>query len=133
MVVIDPNKGIFPISVVGEILDINPRKLRVYEEHGVITPSRSDKNRRLYSLKDIELLEYVHYLTRIKKMTLAGVKVVLNILEQISPDEKVNILKEADEYIESLSKKEKEIFKESEAPTGEEEKIFIEGIKMDST
>ncbi|MBD3239906.1 MAG: MerR family DNA-binding transcriptional regulator, partial [Chitinivibrionales bacterium] len=47
---IDPSKPYFTIGAVAEILGIKPRMLRVYEERGILTPSRTEGNRRLYSL-----------------------------------------------------------------------------------
>jgi len=61
MVKIDPNKPLYSIGTVAELIGTHPRTLRVYEENGIIIPQRTESNRRLYSLKDIEklILEFV--------------------------------------------------------------------------
>jgi len=111
---IDPNKSLFPISVAAEILDVNPRTLRVYEEKGLINPSRTDGNRRLYSLKDIDLLEYVHYLVQIKRVNAAGVREVLSILKSIPEDTREELTTRVEKTIEKLSKKTLEKYKKGD-------------------
>lgn len=99
---IDPNKSIFPISVAAEILDVNPRTLRIYEEKDLIKPSRNDGNRRLYSLKDISLLEYVHFLVQIKRVNAAGVREILSILNTLPQDCRDEITNRIEKTIEKL-------------------------------
>lgn len=109
---INPDKSIFPISVAADILDVNPRTLRIYEEKGLIKPSRTDGNRRLYSLKDIGLLEYVHYLVQIKRVNAAGVREILSLIESLPEAAREKITSRVEENIEKLSKEKLELFKE---------------------
>ena len=109
---IDPSKSLFPISVAAEILDVNPRTLRIYEEKRLIKPSRNDGNRRLYSLKDISLLEYVHYLIQIKRVNAAGVKEILSILNTLPEDNRDEITSRVEKSIEQLPKDKLEIYKQ---------------------
>ena len=109
---IDPGKSLFPISVAAEILDVNPRTLRIYEEKRLIKPSRNDGNRRLYSLKDISLLEYVHYLIQIKRVNAAGVKEILSILNTLPEDNRDEITSRVEKSIEQLPKDKREIYKQ---------------------
>jgi len=109
---IDPSKSLFPISVAAEILDVNPRTLRIYEEKRLIKPSRNDGNRRLYSLKDISLLEYVHYLIQIKRVNAAGVKEILSILNTLPEDNRDEITSHVEKSIEQLPKDKLEIYKQ---------------------
>ncbi|MCB9555900.1 MAG: MerR family transcriptional regulator [Deltaproteobacteria bacterium] len=83
---LNPERGLFPIGVAAEIIGVEPRVLRMYEKRGLVCPTRTDGNRRLYSIKDLEALEYVHYLTHVRRVNLAGVQVVLELLENM-PDE----------------------------------------------
>ncbi|MDK2824453.1 MAG: MerR family transcriptional regulator, heat shock protein HspR [Clostridia bacterium] len=108
---VDPKKGIFPISVVADILDVHPRTLRIYEEKGIIKPSRSENNRRLYSQHDVERLEYIHYLTQIKKVNLAGVCIILDLLSRCPQDLQEKIFKEVQKEIDSFTEEKKRIFK----------------------
>ncbi len=111
---IDPDKSVFPISVAAEILDVNPRTLRIYEERGLIKPSRNDGNRRLYSLKDISLLEYVHYLIQIKRVNAAGVKEILTILNTLPEDNRDELTTRVEKNIEKLPKDKLEIYKQGD-------------------
>ena len=111
---IDPSKSLFPISVAAEILDVNPRTLRIYEEKRLIKPSRNDGNRRLYSLKDISLLEYVHYLIQIKRVNAAGVKEILSILNTLPEDNRDEITSRVEKSIEKLPKDKLEIYKQGD-------------------
>ncbi|ODS33840.1 MAG: HTH-type transcriptional regulator GlnR [Candidatus Scalindua rubra] len=111
---IDPNKSVFPISVAAEILDVNPRTLRIYEEKGLIKPSRNDGNRRLYSLKDISLLEYVHYLIQIKRVNAAGVRELLSVLNTLPQDNRDELTSRVEKTIEKLPKDKLEMYKKGD-------------------
>ena len=71
------------ISSVAEMYELHPQTLRMYERHGLITPSRSEGNTRLYTEGDIERLEVVIHLTRDLGVNLAGVEVVLNMRDKM--------------------------------------------------
>lgn len=108
---IDPGRAIFPISVAAEILEVNPRTLRIYEEKGLISPSRNDGNRRFYSLKDISLLEYVHYLVQIKRVNAAGVKEILSILDSLPEEIREDLALSVEKSIKKMPKDKIEMFK----------------------
>ncbi|MFQ5712843.1 MAG: MerR family transcriptional regulator [Candidatus Scalinduaceae bacterium] len=111
---INPNKSLFPISVAAEILEVNPRTLRIYEEKGLVKPSRNDGNRRLYSLKDISLLEYVHYLVQIKRVNAAGVREILAILRALPENNRDELTSRVEKTIEKLPKDKLEMFKKGD-------------------
>ena len=115
---INPEKPLFPISVVADILDVNPRTLRIYEEKGLIKPSRTDGNRRLYSLRDITLLEYVHYLVQLKGVNAAGVREILSILETLPPESREEITNKVENDLNKLSKKKLETYKRGDIEIG---------------
>jgi len=71
------------ISVVAERLKVHPQTLRLYEKRGLIKPSRTDGNTRLYSKENIERLELILRLTNDLGVNLAGVEVILNMRETI--------------------------------------------------
>ena len=73
----------YMISSVAEMYELHPQTLRMYERHGLITPSRSEGNTRLYTEGDIERLEVVIHLTRDLGVNLAGVEVVLNMRDKM--------------------------------------------------
>lgn len=79
---LNPDKPMFPISVVADILQVHQRTLRIYDDEQILIPSRSPKNRRLYSFNDIERGKFVQYLTRELGINLAGIKIIFHLLCQ---------------------------------------------------
>jgi MerR family transcriptional regulator, heat shock protein HspR len=86
---LDPNKPMFPISVVADILKVHQRTLRIYDDEKILVPSRSPKNRRLYALCEVERGKFIQYLTRELGINLAGIKIIFNLLAQLKvPEDK---------------------------------------------
>jgi MerR family transcriptional regulator, heat shock protein HspR len=80
------NKGADPyyhISSVAKIYSIHPQTLRLYEREGLLAPSRSEGNTRLYSAEDLKRLEIILNLIRDLGVNLAGVEVILNMRAKI--------------------------------------------------
>ncbi len=73
----------FTISAVAEEFDVHPQTLRLYEREGLLKPSRSDGNTRLYTDTDLERLELILSLTRDLGVNLAGVEIILNMREKM--------------------------------------------------
>ena len=73
----------YMISSVAESYQIHPQTLRLYERLGLLMPSRSDGNTRLYSEEDLHRLEIILTLTRELGVNLAGVEVILNMREKM--------------------------------------------------
>jgi len=67
------------ISVVAKSYNIHPQTLRLYEREGLLRPSRTEGNTRLYSEEDLEQLEVILNLTRDLGVNLAGVEIILNM------------------------------------------------------
>jgi DNA-binding transcriptional MerR regulator len=106
---IDPDKPLYPIGVVAEIIGVPQRILRAYEEKKVIKPSRTDTNRRLYSQNDIQKIEYIHYLTYMKKVNLAGVKVIFSLLDKLKDEEREQLMAEFAHDIRTGGEEEREV------------------------
>lgn len=81
-------KGAYMISVIAEMYEIHPQTLRLYEREGLLLPSRSDGNTRLYTDEDIERLEVILQLTRELGVNLAGVEIILNMREKMAAMQK---------------------------------------------
>ena len=92
----DPEKPMFPISVIADILKVHQRTLRIYDDENILRPSRSPKNSRTYSFNDIERGKFIQYLTRKQGLNLAGIKIIFHLLKQqkITPNK----------YMEHISK-----------------------------
>ena len=73
----------FMISAVAEQYQLHPQTLRLYEREGLLTPSRSEGNTRLYTAEDLERLEVILKLTRELGVNLAGVEIILNMREKM--------------------------------------------------
>src|SRR5262249_43327604 len=78
------SKGAYTISAVAELYEIHPQTLRLYEREGLLKPSRSDGNTRLYADTDLERLEVILSLTRDLGVNLAGVEIILNMREKMA-------------------------------------------------
>jgi MerR family transcriptional regulator/heat shock protein HspR len=77
-------KAAYMISAVAEKYNIHPQTLRLYEREGLLQPSRSEGNTRLYTDGDLERLEVILELTRELRVNLAGVEIILNMREKMS-------------------------------------------------
>jgi len=77
------DRAAFMISVVSEQYEIHPQTLRLYEREGLLQPSRTEGNTRLYTEKDLERLEVILSLTRDLGVNLAGVEIILNMREKM--------------------------------------------------
>ncbi|MBC7796206.1 MAG: helix-turn-helix transcriptional regulator [Pyrinomonadaceae bacterium] len=73
----------YTISAVAELYELHPQTLRLYEREGLLKPSRSDGNTRLYTDTDLEQLEIILSLTRDLGVNLAGVEIILNMREKM--------------------------------------------------
>jgi MerR family transcriptional regulator/heat shock protein HspR len=74
----------YMISAVAELYKLHPQTLRLYERVGLLKPSRSQGNTRLYTDSDLERLEVILTLTREMGVNLAGIEVVLNMREKMA-------------------------------------------------
>ncbi len=81
-------KAYYTIGVVAKMYNIHPQTLRLYEREGLIKPSRTQGNTRLYTDEDLERLEFILFLTRELGVNLAGVDIILNLKEQIEEMQK---------------------------------------------
>jgi MerR family transcriptional regulator, heat shock protein HspR len=79
----------YMISVVSKAYGIHPQTLRLYEREGLLKPSRTEGNTRLYSEDDLRQLEVILNLTRDLGVNLAGVEIILNMrrrMEQVQQE-----------------------------------------------
>jgi MerR family transcriptional regulator/heat shock protein HspR len=71
------------ISVVAEMYDIHPQTLRLYEREGLLNPSRSEGNTRLYTEDDLKRLEFILNLARDLGVNIAGIAIILQMRERM--------------------------------------------------
>ena len=77
------SRAAYMISSVAEQYEIHPQTLRLYEREGLLKPSRSEGNTRLYTDDDLGRLEVILHLTRDLGVNLAGVEIILNMREKM--------------------------------------------------
>jgi len=77
-------KAGYMISAVAELYHLHPQTLRLYERVGLLKPSRSQGNTRLYTDSDLERLEVILNLTRELGVNLAGIEIILNMRDRMS-------------------------------------------------
>src|SRR5689334_14980730 len=78
------SRAAYMISAVADQYEIHPQTLRLYEREGLLRPSRSEGNTRLYTDDDLERLEVILHLTRDLGVNLAGVEIILNMREKMA-------------------------------------------------
>jgi MerR family transcriptional regulator, heat shock protein HspR len=78
----------YMISAVAELYQLHPQTLRLYERVGLLKPSRSQGNTRLYTEGDLERLEVILTLTREMGVNLAGIEIILNMREKMTEMQK---------------------------------------------
>ena len=77
------SEPLFVISVAARLVEMHPQTLRKYEREGLIAPSRTSGNLRLYSDHDIERLRQVKYLVEERGLNLAGVQLALELTQRL--------------------------------------------------
>ncbi len=105
----DDNLPILTVANAAKILCVHPRTLRIYDEQNLLVPQRSQYNRRLYSLDDIELGRLILFLTRNLALNLAGVRLMLATFEdlKIAPKDYIKKIEKISE-IANITKSEQE-------------------------
>ena len=107
-------KAYFMISAVAQKYQIHPQTLRLYEREGLLKPSRTEGNTRLYSEEDLEQLETILTLTRDLGVNLAGVEIILNMREKMD-----SMQREFERFFEYLQSHVEEFSHFTEAPPPE--------------
>src|SRR5713226_4198351 len=92
------SKAAYMISSVAEQYQIHPQTLRLYEREGLLAPSRSEGNTRLYTDDDLERLEVILKLTRDLGVNLAGVEIILNMREKMA-----EMQRQIEQFVSSLN------------------------------
>ncbi len=73
------SRPVYVISVAASLTGCHPRTLRIYEEEGLVDPVRTTTNIRLYSDEDVRRVRAIRYLTQVRGVNLAGVKLLLQL------------------------------------------------------
>jgi MerR family transcriptional regulator, heat shock protein HspR len=105
LALLDNTKDVIPLSSVAELLTSKVRTLKMYEEKGLL-PSKKE-TKKLYSIDDIQVISFVHYLASVKKINANGIKYIIEMLNN-NMDEKnrADFLDLVETKLEKLSGKE---------------------------
>jgi MerR family transcriptional regulator/heat shock protein HspR len=76
-----PETPLYTIGVAARLVGLHQQTLRMYERLGLVSPARISGRTRLYSQADIKEIEYIVYLVRIKRVNLAGVRLILELVD----------------------------------------------------
>jgi MerR family transcriptional regulator, heat shock protein HspR len=93
------SKGAYMISSVAEMYEIHPQTLRLYEREGLLKPSRTEGNTRLYTDEDLGRLEFILTLARDLGVNISGIAIILQMRERMD-----QMQKEMQEFMRNLQK-----------------------------
>ena len=116
------SKAAYMISAVAEQYQIHPQTLRLYEREGLLAPSRSDGNTRLYTDDDLERLEVILKLTRELGVNLAVVEIILNMREKMEA-----MQQQIEQFVSTLNR---ELASHVRKPSQEDRRSLIPVIHM---
>jgi MerR family transcriptional regulator/heat shock protein HspR len=77
------SKGAYMISAVAEMYGIHPQTLRLYEREGLLKPSRTEGNTRLYTDEDLQRLDFILTLARDLAVNISGIAIILQMRERM--------------------------------------------------
>lgn len=80
------NMPLFPIGIVMKLTELTARQIRYYEQHGLVTPERTEGNQRLFSFNDVERLLEIKSLIE-KGINMAGIKQMISPANAVSQEE----------------------------------------------
>ena len=92
-------KGAYMISAVAEMYEIHPQTLRLYEREGLLKPSRTEGNTRLYTDEDLQRLEFILSLARDLGVNISGIAIILQMRERME-----EMQRHMQEFIQSMQK-----------------------------
>ena len=93
------SKGAYMISTVAEMYSIHPQTLRLYEREGLLKPSRTEGNTRLYTEDDLGRLEFILSLARDLGVNIAGMAIILQMRERME-----EMQKQMQEFVQYIQK-----------------------------
>ncbi len=102
MALLNNNKDILPLSSIAELLTAKVRTLKMYEDKGLL-PFKKD-SKKLYSISDVKIISFVHYLASVKKINANGIKYIREMLDNnMDEKNKDDFLLLVEEKMEKLS------------------------------
>ena len=102
MALLNNDKDVLPLSSIAELLTAKVRTLKMYEEKKLLPPKKETK--KLYSINDVKIISFVHYLASVKKINANGIKYINEMLENnMDEKNKTEFLDLVEQKLEKLS------------------------------
>lgn len=102
MALLNNDKDVLPLSSIAELLSAKVRTLKMYEEKKLLPPKKETK--KLYSINDVKIISFVHYLASVKKINANGIKYINEMLENnMDEKNKTEFLDLVEQKLEKLS------------------------------
>ncbi len=95
---------VYRISVAARLCSVHPQTLRAYERQGFIRPARESEKNRIYSEADVNRVRQIQRLTRDLGVNLAGVEIILKLLDQLE-ETRDDMQKQMHEFIEEAERR----------------------------
>lgn len=126
----DKSQPVYMIGVAAELCGVHPQTLRQYERIGLVRPSRVGSKNRLYSEEDIERVRRVQRLTQDMGVNLAGVELVLKLLDEMD-ELRDDFEKQFEEYVREAEMRMQQFLANSNAPIRRDEPLLpVPRIKL---
>jgi len=106
LALLDNDKDVLPLSSIAELLSAKVRTLKMYEEKGLLPSKEVESNKKLYSINDVKVVAFVHYLASVRKINANGIKYIMEMLQNNMDESHRNeFLNKVETTLESLSGK----------------------------
>lgn len=102
---------VYMIGVAARLCGLHPQTLRLYERLGLVQPARLGSQKRLYSDADVERLKRIQHFTQQLGVNLAGVDVILRLLDRIDC-----MNREMEHLIEQMNSRIRQLIQEHDLP-----------------
>lgn len=109
------DEPLFPISVAAKLCGVHPQTLRAYERQGLISPARINDKNRMFSEEDIERVRRIQRLTQDLGVNLAGVEIILRLLDQME-EQRQEMEAQFEEFAREAERRIEAILRNSNAP-----------------
>lgn len=116
-------RPVYMIGVAAELCGVHPQTLRAYERLGLVSPTRVSTKNRMYSESDIERVQRVQRLTQGMGVNLAGVEIIIKLLDEMEEQRK-DFERQLTEYMHETERFVQEVVGKTNMPARKDERIL---------
>lgn len=117
------NQPVYMIGVAAQLCNVHPQTLRQYERLGLVVPSRAGAKNRLYSESDIMRVRRIQRLTQELGVNLAGVEIILRLLDDID-DMRTDMERQMSDYVSEAERRITNLMQHSNVPIRKDESLL---------